>query len=72
MEAMIRKLQERALINKASAFRLRKRPVNQEKINRYINEHSKRPGSNNDSDVDIYIDSAGMIAAVFAKVCFDL
>jgi hypothetical protein len=58
---MIRKQQERALTNKASAFRVRKRPDNQEKINRYINEHPKRPGSNNDSDVDIYIDSAGML-----------
>jgi hypothetical protein len=68
MEAMIRKQRERALTeNKASAFRVRKRPVNQEKINRYISEHLKRPGSNNDLDIDIDINSAGMIAAIFVK-----
>lgn len=68
MEAMIRKQRERALTrNKASAFRVRKRPVNQEKINRYISEHLKRPGSNNDLDIDMDIDSAGMIGARFVK-----
>jgi hypothetical protein len=72
MEAMIRKQKERAMAsNKASAFRVRKRPVNQEKINRYINEHPKRSGSNDDSDVEFNIDSAGMIAASFAKAYSD-
>jgi hypothetical protein len=66
MEAMIRKQQERALTShKASAFRVRKRPVSQEKINRYINEHPKQPGSHDDLDVDMNIDLVGMIAAVF-------
>ena len=68
MEAMIRKQRERALTkNKASAFRVRKRPVTQEKINRYISEHLKRPDSNDDLDIDMDIDSAGMIAAIFLK-----
>jgi hypothetical protein len=39
MEAMIRKQRQRALVHKRSAFRLRDRPVNPEKIRRYINEH---------------------------------
>ena len=68
MEAMIRKQRERALTkNKASAFRVRKRPVNQEKINRYISEHLKHAGSNDDLDIDMDIDSAGIIAAIFSK-----
>jgi hypothetical protein len=62
MEAIIRKQRDRALTkNKASAFRVRKRPVNQEKINRYISEHL------NDLDIDMDIDSAGIIAAIFSK-----
>lgn len=66
---MIRKQRERALtMNKASAFRVRKRPVNQEKINRYISEHFKRSGSNDDLDIEMDIDSAGMIAAIFVKL----
>jgi hypothetical protein len=68
MEAMIRKQRERELTkNKASAFRVRKRPVNQEKINRYISEHLKRPGSNDDLDIEMEIDSAGIIASIFSK-----
>jgi hypothetical protein len=39
MEAMIRKQRQRALVDRRSAFRLRDRPVNPEKIRRYINEH---------------------------------
>ena len=67
MEAMIRKQRERALTkNKASAFRVKKRPVNQEKINRYISGH-QRPGSNDDLDIDMDVDQAGMIAAIFVK-----
>jgi hypothetical protein len=65
MEAMIRKQRERALTtNKASAFRVRKRPVKQEKINRYIAEH---PGSNNDVDIDMDIDSGGITTAISSK-----
>ena len=68
MEAMIRKQRERALTkNKASAFRVRKRPVNQEKINRYISEHLKHAGSNDDLDIDMDIDSAGITIAISSK-----
>jgi hypothetical protein len=66
MEAMIRKQRDRALTeNKASAFRVRKRPVNQEKINRYISEHFKRSGSNEDLDMEMEMDSAGITALYF-------
>jgi hypothetical protein len=63
MEAIIRKQQERALTkNKASAFRVRKRPVTQEKINRYIYEHPRQFDSNNeDLDVEMNMASASMI-----------
>ena len=42
MEAMIRKQRQRESEHKSSAFRIRKRPVNPEKINRYMKEHSER------------------------------
>jgi hypothetical protein len=68
MEAIIRKQRERALTkNKASAFRVRKRPVNQEKINRYISEH-KLPSSNDDLDIEMDIDSAGITAVYFPSM----
>ncbi|CZR62619.1 uncharacterized protein PAC_12516 [Phialocephala subalpina] len=66
MEAMIRKEQERALMNKPSAFRVRKRPVSQKKIDRYKHEHPEQLDSTNDGDIDMNIDSAGIID-VFAK-----
>jgi hypothetical protein len=69
MEAIIRKQRDRALTkNKASAFRVRKRPVNQEKINRYISEHLKLPSSNDDLDVEMDIDSAGITAVYFPSM----
>jgi hypothetical protein len=61
MEAIVRIQEERAAINKQSAFRVRKLPVNPEKITRYIKEH---PGSaaniNDNMDVDRAIVSAGV------------
>jgi tetratricopeptide (TPR) repeat protein len=54
-------------MNKASAFRVRKRPVNQEKISRYISEHFQRSGSNDDLDIEMDIDSAGITASIFSK-----
>lgn len=68
MEAIIRKQQERALEHKPSAFRVRKRPVSQQKINRYIKEHPRSPlGANEDmnmdGNMDGNMDSGGMISA---------
>lgn len=57
MEAMIRKQKERAGMNKASAFRIRKRPVKQAKIDRYIHGHP--PDSDTEDRADMEIDSAG-------------
>ncbi|KAE8454659.1 hypothetical protein EG329_000282 [Mollisiaceae sp. DMI_Dod_QoI] len=65
MKAMIRKREERASIsNKASAFRVRKRPVPEAKITRYIHEHPKRPSSDGDVDVDMDGDSAATPAGL--------
>ncbi|KAF4628664.1 hypothetical protein G7Y89_g9490 [Cudoniella acicularis] len=64
MEAMIRKQQERALQKKGTAFRVRKRPINPEKINRYIKEHPERPGPHDNLDVDINIESAATPAGI--------
>ena len=61
---MIRKHKIRALeINgkKRSAFRIRKQPVDPEKINRYIREHPA--GANDDRKIGGNIGSAGMLPA---------
>ncbi|OBT47133.1 hypothetical protein VE00_03127 [Pseudogymnoascus sp. WSF 3629] len=51
MEAMIRKQHKRALeSNKPSAFRVRKRPVNPKKIDRYIKEHPTNSFGANEMD----------------------
>jgi hypothetical protein len=62
MEAMIRKQRKRmSENNKRSAFRVRKRPVPQEKINRYVKEHGvERITADNKGNVQVNIDSAGM------------
>jgi hypothetical protein len=61
MEAMIRKQRQRALIHKRSAFRLRDRLVNPEKIRRYINEHPDLNIALNE-DEDGSMASAGMFS----------
>lgn len=62
MEVIIRKQQKRLLEeNKRSAFRVRKRPVPQEKINRYMKEHGvEHITADNKGNVYVNIDSAGM------------
>ena len=63
MEAIVRKQEERAAINKQSAFRVRKQPVNPEKITRYIKEHPVSAANVNDNmDVDGVIISAGVFS----------
>jgi hypothetical protein len=62
MEAMIRKQQERALIGKQSAFRVRKKPVASQKISRYMKEHCiPALAANEDMNVDGSMDIAGKI-----------
>jgi hypothetical protein len=65
MEVIIRMQQKRLLeSNKRSAFRVRKRPVPPEKINRYIKEHDKEPITTNyDSNIGRNTGLAGMIPA---------
>jgi hypothetical protein len=68
MEAMIRKQRKRLLeSNKQSAFRVRGRTINPQKITRYIKEHPVQPfdegiGRNMDGDTSI----VGMIPAALA------
>jgi hypothetical protein len=64
MEAILRKQGERAAMNKRSAFRVRKQPVNPEKITRYIKEHPESSvGGNGSADIDGVIASAGIFGA---------
>jgi hypothetical protein len=65
MEVIIRKQQKRLLEeNKRSAFRVRKRPVPPEKINRYIKEHGIEPiTANYDSNINGNMGLGGMIPA---------
>jgi hypothetical protein len=61
MESMIKIQQKRNLENKQAAFRVRKRPVNQEKIKRYMRDHSMSTFSaNKDENMDESMDSPGM------------
>jgi hypothetical protein len=54
MEAMIRKRQEReSESNKKTAFRIRGRPVDEEKIERYMRDHPKQLPINDHIDMDI-------------------
>jgi hypothetical protein len=63
MEAIVRKEEERAASNKQSDFQLRGRPVNPEKITRYIKKHPELAASANDMvDVDGAITTAGAFA----------
>lgn len=73
MEAMIRKQQKRKLeSNKRSTFRVRKRPVNPEKINQYIKEHPMQLiGENKDRNIDGNIGSAGMVPATSRLTCIN-
>ena len=66
MEAIIRKQRKRVLeSNKRSAFRVRKRPVPQGKIDRYITEHNTaRIAGNYDKNIDGNTEPVGMIPAV--------
>jgi len=60
MQAIIRKQQERDAENKSSAFRVRGRPVDPEKINRYMKDHPMQSVSaNKDKNRDPNIGSAG-------------
>lgn len=65
MEAIIRIQQIRASdVNhpKKSAFRVRKRPVNPAKIDRYIKEHPMQSlSANKEGNMDVNMDSVGMI-----------
>jgi hypothetical protein len=65
MEAIVRKEEERAASNKQSDFRLRGRPVNPEKITRYIKEHPELAASANDM-VDVMVDVDGAITSAGA------
>lgn len=61
MESMIKIQQKRNLENKQTAFRVRKRPVNPEKIKRYMRDHPMPAfGANKDGSMDGSMDSAGM------------
>jgi hypothetical protein len=60
MQAIVRKQQERDAENKSTAFRVRGRPVNPEKINRYMKDHPMQSVSaNKDKNRDSNISSAG-------------
>lgn len=61
MESMIKIQHKRNLENKQTAFRVRKRPVNPEKIKRYMRDHSMSAfGANTDGNTDGSMDCAGM------------
>jgi hypothetical protein len=62
MLGMIRKREERqSKSNKETAFRIRGRPVNVEKIERYTRDHPRQFASDNDIGMDQNMDPAGMI-----------
>jgi hypothetical protein len=71
MEAMIRKRQEReSESNKKTAFRIRGRPVDEEKIERYMRDHPKQLPINDhiDMDIDRNMSLAGMIASISSLI----
>jgi hypothetical protein len=62
MEAMISKRQERqSESNKQTTFRIRGRPVNEEKIERYMRDHPKQLATDDDIDMERNMSPAGMI-----------
>lgn len=66
MESIIKIQQKRELENKRTAFRVRKRPVNLEKIKRYMRDHPTLAfGANKDENMDGNIDSAGITFATW-------
>jgi hypothetical protein len=61
MEPIIKIQQKRGLENKQTAFRVGKRPVNSEKIKRYMKTHPIPAfGANKNGNMNENIDSAGM------------
>jgi hypothetical protein len=65
---MVRKRQERQSgSNKQTAFRIRGRPVNDEKIERYMRDHPKQFATDDDIDMDRNTNPAGMILS-FARL----
>lgn len=65
MESMIKIRQKRKWENKQTAFRVRKRPVNPEKIKRYMRDHPIPAfGANKDGNMDGRMDSAATPAAI--------
>ncbi len=64
MESVIKIQQKRELENKQTAFRVRKRPVNSEKIKRYMRDHPMLAfGANKDDDMDGNLEAAGITFA---------
>ena len=58
---MIRKRQEReSESNKLTAFRIRGRLVNEEKIERFMRDHPKQLATDDDVDMDRNMSPAGM------------
>jgi hypothetical protein len=69
MEAMIWKREERqSESNKQTAFRLRGRPVNEMKIERYVRDHQKQLATDNDIDMDRNMSMASMIISIVGPV----
>jgi hypothetical protein len=69
MEAMIWKREERqSESNKQTAFRLRGRPVNEMKIERYVRDHQKQLATDNDVDMDRNMSMASMIISIVGPV----
>lgn len=65
MEAMIKKRQEReSESNKQTAFRIRGRPVNEEKIERYMRDHPKQLATDDDIDMERDMSPAGMLPSI--------
>jgi hypothetical protein len=61
MEPIIKIQQKRGLENKQTAFRVGKRPVNSEKIKRYMKTHPMLVfGANKNGNMNENMDSAGM------------
>jgi hypothetical protein len=69
MEAMIWKREERqSESNKQTAFRLRGRPVNERKIERYVRDHPKQLATGDSVDMDRNMSMASMIASIVGPV----
>jgi hypothetical protein len=74
MEAIIRKQQKRrSESNKRSAFRIRGRPVNPERIDRYIREHPIRPfGISTDKTLGGNVVVPCMVPAIIMFICMTI